>query len=142
NPRTANEIWVVNEESDSVSIVSLSQGIVIDTLYVKDEPADVVFAGGKAFVSAARKNQIAVFDANSRILLTNIVLFGENPRALAVSTNGTKVYAAFALSGNRTTIVPANQAPAQPPPTNPSLPPPPQVGLIVDATDPTWTNVV
>jgi YVTN family beta-propeller protein len=52
------------------------------------------------------------------------------------------VYAAFALSGNRTTIVPANLAPPQPPPTNTNLPAAPQVGLIVDATDPAWTNVV
>jgi DNA-binding beta-propeller fold protein YncE len=133
---------VVNEVSDSISIVSVSQRIVTDTLYVKDEPADVVFAGGRAFVSAARKNMIAVFDAVSHTLLTNVAVFGENPRALAVNTNGTKVYAAFALSGNRTTIIPANLAPPQPPPTNTNLPGPPQVGLIVDATDPAWTNVI
>jgi YVTN family beta-propeller protein len=139
NSRNNDEAWVVNEVSDSVSIVSVSRRLVVDTLYVKDEPADVVFAGGKAFVSAARNNLIAVFDATARTLLTNIVVFGENPRALAVNTNETKVYAAFALSGNRTTIVPATKAPAQPPPTNPNLPPPPQVGLIVDATDPNYT---
>jgi DNA-binding beta-propeller fold protein YncE len=109
---------------------------------VKDEPADVVFAGGKAFVSASRNNRIAVFDATSRSLLTNITVFGENPRSLAVNTNGTKVYAAFALSGNRTTLIPPDLAPPQPingePPMNPNLPAPPQVGLIVDATDPAY----
>src|SRR5258707_4178481 len=50
NPRDNDEAWVVNEVSDSVSIVSVSQRIVTDTLYVKDEPADVVFGSGKAFV--------------------------------------------------------------------------------------------
>jgi DNA-binding beta-propeller fold protein YncE len=134
NARTEDEMWVVNEVSDSVSVVSVSQGIVTDTLYVKDEPADVVFAGGKAFVSAARKNLIAVFDVNTHALVTNIVLQGENPRSLAVNTNGTKVYAAFALSGNHTTIIPASNAPSQTN-TNPNLPAPPQVGLIVDATN-------
>src|SRR5689334_11246313 len=49
-----DEAWVVNEESDSVSIVSVNKGIVVDTLYAKDEPVDVVFAGGKAFVSESR----------------------------------------------------------------------------------------
>jgi YVTN family beta-propeller protein len=142
NPRTADEVWVVNEVSDSISVVSISRQLVTDTLYVKDEPADVVFAGGKAFVSAARKDQLAVFDAVTHALVTNISVFGENPRALAVSTNGAKVYAAFALSGNRTTIIPSNLAPPQPPPTNTNLPAGPQVGLIVDATDPTWTNIV
>src|SRR6266853_3506777 len=97
NPRSNDEVWVVNEVSDSISIVSVSQRIVVDTLYVKDEPADVVFAGGKAFVSAARKNMLAVFDVSSHSLVTNITLFGENPRALAVRGDATKVYAAFAL---------------------------------------------
>src|SRR5262245_35541554 len=43
NARTSDEVWVVNQVSDSVSIVSLSRRIVIDTIAVKDEPADVVF---------------------------------------------------------------------------------------------------
>src|SRR5216110_663275 len=44
NARDNNEVWVVNEVSDSVSIVSVSNRVVVDTLYAKDEPADVVFA--------------------------------------------------------------------------------------------------
>jgi len=71
-------------------VVSVSRRIVTDTIYVKDEPADVVFAAGKAFVSAARKNQIAVFDANTHAAVTTIPVFGENPRALTVNSNGTK----------------------------------------------------
>src|SRR5690242_6579129 len=35
NPRSNDEVWVVNEVSDSISIVSVSQRIVVDTLYVK-----------------------------------------------------------------------------------------------------------
>ncbi len=142
HPLNNDEAWVVNEVSDSVSIVSVSQHLVTDTLSVKDEPVDVVFAAGKAFVTASRKNQIAVFDQVSHVLLTNIAVFGENPRALAVSLDGTKVYAAFALSGNRTTLIPPSLAPPPPPPTNPNLPAPPQVSLIVDAADSAWTNVI
>ncbi len=146
NPRTADEVWVVNEVSDSISVVSVSRHAVTDTIYVKDEPADVVFANGKAFVTAARNNQVVVLDATTHAVLTNISVFGENPRAMAVSLDGSKVYAAFALSGNRTTLIPPDQAPAQittgTPPMNPALPAPPQVGLIVDATDPAWTGVV
>src|SRR2546421_1081519 len=142
NPRNNDEAWVVNEVSDSISIVSVSNRMVMDTLYVKDEPVEVVFAGGKAFVTASRKNMIAVFDATTHALLTNIVVFGENPRALAVNVAQTKVYAAFALSGNHTTIIPATNAPPQMtnaiPPMNPNLPKPPQVSLIVDATNATY----
>lgn len=142
NPRTEDEAWVVNEVSDSLSVVSVTQHVVTDTIYVPDEPADVVFANGRAFVTASRKNQIVVIDPVSHTILTNIPVFGENPRALTVNSNGTRVYAAFALSGNRTTLVPPDKAPAQPLPTNPNLPAPPQVSLIVDAADPAWAPSV
>jgi YVTN family beta-propeller protein len=141
NPRNNDEAWVVNEVSDSVSVVSVSQNAVVDTLYVKDEPADVVFANGRAFVTCARNNQLAVFDLVTRAGVTNIPVFGENPRSLCVNSNGTRVYAAFALSGNRTTLVSFTNAPPQTN-GNPNLPAPPKVSRIVDATDPAWTNEI
>src|SRR5687768_15502482 len=140
NPLNNEEAWVVNEVSDSVSVVSVSRRVVTDTLYVKDEPADVVFANGRAFISAARNNQITVFDISTHTAVTNIPVFGENPRSMCINSNGTRLYAAFALSGNRTTIIPFDRAPLQSPPDNPNLPTPPRVSLIVDATNPTWTN--
>lgn len=142
--RTNDEAWVVNHTSDSVSVVSISLGIVTDTLDAKDEPSDVVFAGTplRAYVSLGRSDEVRVFDVSTHAPVATIPVFGEHPRALATSPDGSKVYAAFALSGNRTTLVPAPLAPPQPPPTNPLLPAPPQVGLIVDATDPAWTSVV
>lgn len=142
NPISNNIAWVVNEVSDSVSVVDVNRGIVIRTLAVGDEPADVVFAGTKAFVSVSRINKVIVFDINNYTKLATISLSGGSPRALAVNTAGTKVYVAFALSGNRTTIIPAAKAPPQDPPTNPALPPPPQVGMIVDATDSNWSSVI
>ena len=132
--RTNDEVWVVNEVSDSISIVSLSQRTVIETLQTPDEPGDVVFAQGKAFVSCSRNGLVRVFNAVTRQPLSVIPLQGNYPHALA--TDGTKVFAAFLLSGNRTTILPASQAPPQPAPTNPNLPAPPQVALIVPTNDP------
>ena len=144
NPLNNDEVWVVNEVSDSVSIVSVSRHVVTDTISVKDEPADVAFANGRAFVTASRNNRITVIDLTSHAVVTNIPVFGENPRAITVNSNGTKVYAAFALSGNRTTLVPPSKAPPQltnsVPPMKPTLPRPPQVSLIVDAADPAWTS--
>ncbi|HEX8537485.1 MAG TPA: hypothetical protein VF664_08465 [Cystobacter sp.] len=144
NARTQDEVWVVNYVSDSISIVSLSQGVVVDTLQVGDEPADVVFAGSpqRAFVSVARRNEVRVYDPSTRALVKTIALQGVSPRALAVSPSGGSVYAAFAMSGNRTTLIPASLAPAQPAPTNTSLPAPPDVGLIVDARDSNWSSVI
>ncbi len=56
---------------------------------------------------------------------------------------GDKVFAAFLLSGNRTTILPHTLAPAQPAPTNGALPAPQQTALIVAANDRrvSWTKL-
>jgi YVTN family beta-propeller protein len=134
--RTDDEVWVVNEVSDSVSIVSLSRRVVIATLECPDEPADVAFAQGRAFVSCARNNLIRVFDADTRAVLPIISLQGLNPRAMAADPSGLRLFVAFHLSGNGTTILPAGFAPPQPDPTNPNLPPPPPTALIVQASDP------
>jgi YVTN family beta-propeller protein len=142
NPRGNDEAWVVNQESDSISIVSVSKGIVLDTQHAKDEPEDVVFAGTRAFVSESRNNRIGVFDALTHARVADIPVFGGNPRALAVSPDGRKVYAAFALSSNHTTIIPYDKAPPPPQPTNPALPPAPQQALIVDARDPAWKQFI
>ena len=140
-PRTSDEVWVVNQVSDSVSIVSVSKGIVTDTIHIKDEPMDIVFPNSvQAFVSASRSNQIAIVNIATHLVTGRITLFGGNPRSLAISPDGTKVYAAFAISGNGTTLIPPTLAPPQSPPTNPKLPPPPHVGLIVSATDPNWVK--
>lgn len=135
NALSNEEAWVVNEVSDSVSVVSVEAGAAIATLPCVDEPADVVFANGRAFVSCSRNNLVRVFDLATLVEVATIPLEGLNPHSLAVSNNGAMVYAAFKLSGNGTTLLPPNLAPPQPAPTNPSLPPPPQVGLIVSADD-------
>ena len=65
--RTNDEVWVVNEVSDTVSIISLISNTVTATMRVGDEPGDVVFAGGKAFVSCSRAGNLQVFvDAANR----------------------------------------------------------------------------
>ena len=54
-----NELWVVNHLSDSVSIIdtTLSPPRVVRTLHVGDEPRDIVFASGKAFITTAHRGQ-------------------------------------------------------------------------------------
>ncbi|MBL9078301.1 MAG: beta-propeller fold lactonase family protein [Planctomycetes bacterium] len=136
-PRTRDEVWVVNLLSDSVSVVSVPERRVVATLRVVDEPSDVVFAGGKAFVSAATTDEVEVFDAATHQALGTIPLFGKDPRALAVAADGTRVYAVVQRSGNGTTVLPAGvQAP--PPPWNTSLPAAPAQGIVVRADDPAW----
>lgn len=132
---SATEAWVVNHLSDSVSIVRLDGAVprVERTLWVGDEPRDIVFAGPgqrRAFITAARRGQnhpefspqelkrpgigradVWVFDAEdpgagaggSPLHIVN--LFADTPRALAASPDGSRVYAAAFLSGNQTTTL-------------------------------------
>ena len=51
-----NDIWVVNPLSDSVSIVDGAASVVKRTLLVGDEPRDIVFAKGKAFITTAHRH--------------------------------------------------------------------------------------
>lgn len=133
--RTPDEVWVVNEVSDSVSVVSLSRGLVVATVPCPDEPADVVFAEGLAFVSCARSRQLRVLDAESRAETRLIPLAGHSPRALAVDRTGERILVAFLHSGNGTTVLPAAVAPAPEAPWNALLPPGPATALIVEASD-------
>src|SRR5262249_41825430 len=106
-------------------------GRVVRTLLVGDEPRDIVFAGPdrrRAFITTAHRGQnvpydpqlttpgigradVWVFDADhlgstlEGVPLTIITLFTDTPRALAVTPDGSRVYAAGFFSGNRTTTI-------------------------------------
>ncbi|MBL8000494.1 MAG: beta-propeller fold lactonase family protein [Flavobacteriales bacterium] len=109
--RSNTEAWVVDQVSDEISVVDLTQNVVVRSIQTEDEPADVVFAGSpqRAFVSCAGRESIQVFDpANPGTAPTEVLLKGEQPRALAVSNNGNTVYCAFFESGNATTVLNGN----------------------------------
>ncbi|MDJ0653792.1 MAG: WD40 repeat domain-containing protein [Xanthomonadales bacterium] len=159
--RSSSELWVVNHISDSVSIVDLDQMAISRTLQTGDEPADVVFAGGRAFVSCSQENHVLVYQlGNLDAAPARVDIDAEDPRSLAVSPDGSQVLAAVFESGNATTILggggdaddtiayppnvtrqintpyggqnpPPNSGTAFEPPMTPGLPRPPEVGLIV-----------
>ncbi len=106
--RSDTEAWVVNHLSDSVSIVDIDDGVVTRTLDAGDEPTDVAFAQGRAFVSVSSEDAVKVFtlsDLNAPPVV--VPLFGRDVRALAVSNDGLRVYAVVQRSGNQTTVVSA-----------------------------------
>lgn len=141
-PRTRDEVWVCNLTSDSVSVVDVPARRVVDTLRTGDEPSDVVFAGGKAFVSAATRDRLDVFDAATHAPLGSVPVFGKDPRALAVSPDGAHVYAVVQRSGNGTTLIPVGSAPPPPLPTNTTLPAAPAQSIVVRADDPAWASAI
>ncbi|HEV7732003.1 MAG TPA: hypothetical protein VGR62_07570 [Candidatus Binatia bacterium] len=131
--RTDGEVWVVNHLSDSISIVDVASSPprVVRTILTCDEPRDIVFAGpgnARAFVTTARRGQncpvnfnpnqegtpraiVQVWDATALdgtlagTPIANLELFGDTPRALARSADGSTVYAAIFQSGNQTTSI-------------------------------------
>ncbi len=131
--RSASEVWVVNHLSDSLSIVDVSTTPprVRRTLLLCDEPRDIVFGGPdktRTFVTSARRGQncpvpaltttpgvgralVTVYDATALgsglggSPITTLELFSDKPRALAVSQDGSTVYAAAFHSGNQTTSI-------------------------------------
>jgi len=102
----SSEVWVVNHLSDTVSIVDVVKRKLIATLHPGDEPTDVAFAGNRAFVTlAGKEDRLVVYRAAGRKQLASIPLLGDDPRALAVSPSGDEVYAIVLESGNRTTAI-------------------------------------
>jgi YVTN family beta-propeller protein len=125
--RGTGEAWVVNQLSDSLSVVDLATMRVTRTIRVGDEPADIIFAGTptRAYVSLAQPRQIVVFDPTlTAPTLTTITIAGCQPRALAVSPTGAQVYAAIFESGNRSVQVPRATVSAQSSPYGGQNPPP------------------
>lgn len=106
--RTDAELWVVNQISDSITIVDTASGAITGLIKTRDEPADVVFAGissTRAFVSCSQENTIQVYHPDTHALLGEVPVDAEDPRALAVSPDGGAVYAAIFESGNRSTLL-------------------------------------
>ena len=175
--RNDTEVWVVNHLSDSVSVVDISDPTdpqVVRTLLVGDEPRDIVFGGttgNRAFITAAHRGQnnpnspqltvegvgradVWVFDATD--LGTSIggdeeaivTLFGDTPRALAVSADGSTVYAAVFHSGNQTTALSEGAVPdggqaaggLPAPNTDHTGDPGPETGLIVKFDGADWRD--
>ena len=175
--RGEREVWVVNHLSDSVSVIELDDdarsGHVARTLLVGDEPRDIVFAGPgrrRAFITTAHRGQnnprdpqvttpgigradVWVFDADQLgdslggAPLTVVSLFTDTPRALAVTPDGTRVYAAGFHSGNQTTTIGEPSIPdgfgpdgVVGPRSNADGVPAPEVGEIVKWNGSQWVN--
>lgn len=160
--RGADEAWVVNHLSDSVSRVDVSdpaRARVTATVRVGDEPRDVVVAGpdhDRVFVATAYRGEeltpgigrgsVWVIDARDPAAPPREVrLFGTKARALAASSDGRTVYAAIFHSGNGTTVIGEDDVEAggglpSPRPANTTGQTPPPTGLIVAEGDGTWVD--
>jgi DNA-binding beta-propeller fold protein YncE len=164
----AGLVWVVNHLSDSISIVdpNATPPHVVQTLWVGDEPRDIVFAGTngeRAFITTAHRGQnspvdpalntpsvdradVWVFDSTALDdtpggqALDIVTLFGDRPRPLAVSNDGLTVYAGVFLSGNRTTSFAPFNTPKGAPSTSADNVVQPDSGTIVRFNGTNWVD--
>lgn len=157
-------------DSISVVDTSVSPARVIKTLFTGDEPRDIVFAGENrslAFVTAAHRGQNGADDTPVNAQLTSagvgradvwvfdteatgesvggrpvnvLTMFGDTLRALAVSQDGTRVYAAVMHSGNRTTAVGENNIAKAGPTQSSDGAAQPDTGLIVQFNGQSWVD--
>ena len=160
--------WVVNHLSDSVSVVDVDAPVPVveQTLWVGDEPRDIVFAGAnreRAFITTAHRGQnspvdpamntpsvgradVWVFDSTALddtpggAFEAIITLFGDRPRPLAVSADGTRVFAGIFLSGNQTTSIAPNNFSKSGPADSADGVPQPDSGLIVQFDGSNWID--
>ena len=165
------ELWVVNHLSDSVSVIDIGAYPAknITTLWVGDEPRDIVFAGNdfdKAFITTAHRGQhiisdpqlfssgvkradVWVFDRKQNTgsiagtPLRVVSFFGDTPRALAASNDGSKVYVGIFKSGNKTTTLPPaaiRSFPKPPPLISADRISQPESGIIVKLNNGRWVD--
>jgi len=164
---SATEVWVVNHLSDSVSVVDVSgEPRVVRTLLVGDEPRDIVFAGNaveRAFITTAARGQnhpapadpltpgigrasVFAFDTAAPDMPPHVLtLFGDTPRALAVSPDRSKVFAAVFHSGNRTSVLGVQAStglPSLPPTANAAGSAAPSAGRIVRFDGGVWRDAL
>ncbi len=161
-------VWVVNHLSDNVSVVDTNRDPprVVRTLWVGDEPRDIVFAGvnrSRAFITTAHRGQrspvdpqltfpgigradVWVFDNNNLgsepggSPLAVQTLFGDRPRPLAATADGSRVYAGIFLSGNRTTVLAPSSLAKAPPSTSADGVVQPNSGLIIRFNGANWVD--
>jgi len=161
-------VWVVNHLSDDISVVDVAAPVpqVVQTLWVGDEPRDIVFAGTgreRAFITTAHRGQnspidpalntpsigradIWVFDSSAiddtpgGVVEQILTLFGDRPRPLAVSADGLRVFAGIFLSGNRTTAIAPNNFAKSGPATSADGVPVPDSGVIARFDGTNWRD--
>lgn len=110
----ANEVWVANHISDTISVVDTDPASpfyheVVATIQNVhrygfntefDEPVGIAFTtnGNKAYVALGPSNQVAVINANQRVVTRHLKINAQDPRALVV--RGSRLYVIAFESGN------------------------------------------
>jgi YVTN family beta-propeller protein len=96
--------YVVNNESNSVSIVDIANKKVTATISVGKDPfAATISKDGKfLYVTNTGSNNVSVIDTTKRLVEETFALTGSAPSGIAISLDGHRAYIAN-VSASRTT---------------------------------------
>jgi len=77
-PDLRDELWVVNEDSNSVSVIDMATDEVIDTIVHESlvVPHNVRFSSGYAYIPSIAGNQVTVVDLETRVVSDVLTLEG------------------------------------------------------------------
>jgi len=91
---------VAQRGNDTLGLVDVGSGRLVDAIWVGDEPANVVLSpdGLTAYVALKSENAVAVVDLAARIR-TDRIEVGADPMAMAISSNGETLWVASHRSG-------------------------------------------
>jgi DNA-binding beta-propeller fold protein YncE len=91
---------VAQRGGDTLGLVDVAAGRIVDAIWVGDEPSNVVLSpdGKIAYATLASENAVVAVDLASRAVLGRVPT-GTDPRAMALSKDGSKLFVASYRSG-------------------------------------------
>jgi DNA-binding beta-propeller fold protein YncE len=91
---------VAQRGGDTLGLVDVAEGRIVDAIWVGDEPSNVVVSpdGKTAYASLATENAVAIVDLAQRRVLGRVPT-GTDPRAMALTKDGKTLYVASYRSG-------------------------------------------
>lgn len=95
-------VLVAQRGSDTVGFIDRARGVLVDSLWVGDEPSGLALSpdARRLYVSLATQRRVAVVDLTVREVVAHVEV-GFDPRALLLSADGRRLFVASYRSGNR-----------------------------------------
>ena len=96
----SERLYVLQKASDSIAVIDPAGAQLVDSVFVGDEPSDLVVSpdGAVAYVSLATDAQVAVVDLVTLETVARIDVV-RDPRHMALTKDGTTLYVASHRSG-------------------------------------------
>lgn len=95
----ADIVVVVQRADDTLGFIDPESGALIDSLWVGDEPSNLVIDGETAWVSLATEAAVAQIDLIERRVVRRVDAVPD-PLAMALNADGTRLYVAMHRSGH------------------------------------------